>query len=132
MVDERLPHGEEAVEVHVLLGQPRSSGAPQRVGGLAEHEHLALGHPDQVADGADQRGLAGPVRAEQAEEGAGRDLEVEVLEREGAVVVSLGEAAKLERWRVFTEHRFDTNDGEILIRDVAGERGSGATLVRRA
>ena len=44
-----------------------------------------VGDPQQVADGADQRRLAGAVGAEQAEERARRDLEVEVLERERAV-----------------------------------------------
>ena len=58
----------------------------------------------EVADGADQRGLAGAVGAEQAEEGAGGDLEVEVLDAERAVVVALGQGAQLEGGGV-AEHR---------------------------
>jgi hypothetical protein len=56
---------------------------------LAEDVDLAACDPDQVADGADQRGLAGAVRAEQPEEGAIRNLQVEVLEGEQTVVVAL-------------------------------------------
>ena len=63
---------------------------------MAEDRDLTLGEPQEVADRVDQRGLAGPVRAEQAEEAAGRDLEVERVEREDAVVVALGELPQLE------------------------------------
>ena len=76
--------------------RPIQERACERVVRLAEHADLAVGDAQQVADGADQRGLAGAVGAEQAEEGAGRDLEVEVLEGERAVVVALGQAAQLE------------------------------------
>jgi hypothetical protein len=51
---------------------------------------------DDVPDGADQRGLAGAVRTEQAEEAAGGHLEVEGVEGERAVVVALGELPQLE------------------------------------
>src|SRR5207253_10778065 len=68
----------------------------QRARRLAEHEYLARGDPNQVADRADQRGLAGPVRTEQAEEGALGDLQVEVAERGRAVVVALCEVADVE------------------------------------
>ena len=61
VVEQVLLDVEEAVEVHVLLGE--SDHAPrlgQAVVG-AEDLDLAGGDADQVADGADQRRLAGPV-----------------------------------------------------------------------
>ena len=39
------------------------------------------------------------------------DLEVEVLERQRAVVVALGQATQLERGWVVTEHPIETSDG---------------------
>ena len=77
--------------------RPTQLRARSECGRLAEHERLAARDPDQVADRADQRGLAGAVGPEQAEERAVRHRQVEVLEGEGAVVVALGEAAQLER-----------------------------------
>ena len=106
MVDQRLAHGQEAVEVDVLLGQADPGARLQRVVRLAEHADLAGGDAHEVADGADQRRLAGAVGAEQAEERARRDLQVEVLERERAVVVALGQAAQAQGG-VVTEHRID-------------------------
>ena len=108
VVDERLAHRQEAVEVDVLLGEADPGARLQRVVRLAEHEISPLGDAHQVADGADQRGLAGAVGAEQAEERARRDLEVEVLERERAVVVALRQAAQLERGMVAV-HRIDVS-----------------------
>src|SRR5204862_2836729 len=99
VVHERLLHREEAVEVDVLLSEPDPAAGAGRVGGLAEHANLARCDPDQVANRADQRGLAGAVRTEQAEEGAVRDREVEVLERDRAVVVVLGQRHQLESGR---------------------------------
>ena len=110
VVDERLAHGEEAVEVDVLLGEPDPSARGHRVVRLAEDADLTGGEAQQVADGADQGRLAGAVGAEQAEEGARRDLEVEVLEGDRAVVVVLGQPAQLEGRRVLAEHRIETID----------------------
>jgi hypothetical protein len=112
VVDQRLLHRQEPVEVDVLLGEADPGARLQRVVGLAEDEHLAVRDPQQVADRADQGGLARPVRPEQSEEGARGDLEVEVLERERAVVVSLRQAAQLERGYVVTEHPFETSGRE--------------------
>src|SRR4051812_37045108 len=64
---------------------------------MTEDRDLAIGQPDQIADGRDQGGLAGAVRAEQAEEAARRHLEVERVEGEGPVVIALGQAAQPER-----------------------------------
>ena len=50
----------------------------------------------------------GPSRPKKAPDG---DLQVEVLERERAVVVALGQAAQLERGWVVTEHPIETSDG---------------------
>src|SRR4051794_11671194 len=76
---------------------------------MAEDERLPRAGADEVADGGDERGLARAVRAEQAEELAVADREVEGVEREqrrGAVaarpalvVVALGQTAQLERRR---------------------------------
>jgi hypothetical protein len=52
--------------------------------GVAEHERLAGGGADQVADGRDERGLAGAVGPEQAEELAVADAEIDRVEREQA------------------------------------------------
>ena len=97
VVDERLADGEEAVEVDVLLREPDVAARRERVRRPAEDEHLAARDPDQVADGVDRGRLAGAVRPEQAEERSLRDLEVEVLERERAVVVALRQRAQLEQ-----------------------------------
>src|SRR4029450_14063146 len=98
-VDERLAHGQEAIEVRLLLGDPDQPPRLHRAARVAEDPDLALGQPDQVADRVDRPRLAGAVRAEQAEEAAGGYLEVERVEREGAVVVALGQAAERERGR---------------------------------
>ena len=86
VVEQRLLDVEEAVEVDVLLGEPDHPPRGERVVRLAEDLDLAGGHADDVADGADERRLAGAVGAEQAEEAPVGDLEVEVLEREEAAV----------------------------------------------
>jgi hypothetical protein len=63
---------------------------------VAEDARLAGRHADEVADRADQRRLPGAVGPEQPEEGAVGDHEVEVVEREEAVVVALGETFERE------------------------------------
>jgi hypothetical protein len=110
VVFERLAHGEEAVEVDVLLREADPGARLLRVVRLAEDEHLALRHPQEVAHGADQRGLAGAVGTQEPEEGARVDLEVEVLERERPVVVTLGEAPQFEGRRVVAVHLVETSD----------------------
>jgi hypothetical protein len=45
------------------------------------HEHLAFGRIDDAADDADQRRLAGAVRAEQRENLAVRDFQADILQR---------------------------------------------------
>src|SRR6185312_2259268 len=52
---------------------------------------------DQRGDDADQGGLARPVRAEECEEIAGLDVEVDPLEGLDAVLVGLRQAADRER-----------------------------------
>jgi ABC-2 type transport system ATP-binding protein len=96
VVEQRLLDVEEAVEVDVLLGQADQAPRLHRVVPVAEHVRLAAGRADQVADGADQRGLAGAVGPEQPEELTGPDLEVEAVEREEAVVVALGQSAEFQ------------------------------------
>ena len=78
--------------------------------GLAEHADLARAHPQQVAHGADERGLARPVGAEEAEECTRRDLQVEVLERQRAVAVALGQRSQAQGG-VVTKHHYEAIDG---------------------
>ena len=66
---------------------------------VAEHADRARRHAHEPRDRVDQRGLAGAVRAEQAEERAVRDRQVERVERQRAVVVALRERPDLERRR---------------------------------
>ena len=100
VVDERLLDVEEAVEVDVLLGQPDQAPRLDASScGVAEHARLAARGADQVADGGDQRRLAGAVRAEQAEELARRDDEVDGVEREQPVVVPLGKCLQFQGGR---------------------------------
>src|SRR5204862_439537 len=115
------------VEVDVLLGEPDPGAGEERMGRLAEDEHVARGDPDQVADGRYQGGLAGAVRSEQPEERPGRDLEVEVLQGERAVVVALGEAAQLERGSGVLEHLFQASG---WFSDGSAAPGSGRACAR--
>ena len=78
VVEQRLLDVEEAVEVDVLLGQADHPPRLAAVVVVAEDADLAAGDADEVADRADQRRLARAVGAEQAEERAVGDLEVEV------------------------------------------------------
>jgi len=55
--------------------------------------HLARARRDDAADDVDQRGLAGAVRAEQREDLAALDLEVDALQRLQAGGVALFERA---------------------------------------
>src|SRR5207244_314326 len=105
-----LLDGQEAVQVDVLLRQPDQAAGLEAPVLVPEHPDVAAGDPDQVADRADQRGLAGAVGPQQAEELARGDLEVEVGQRLGAVVVALGEAAEGER-RCLIGHPPRLDDG---------------------
>ena len=59
----------------------RARGAVVRDDVMAVDRHGARGRLDDAADDADQRGLAGAVRAEQREDLAAADVEIDVLER---------------------------------------------------
>ena len=93
---QRLLDVEEAVEVDVLLREPDEAAGVERVVRVAEDARLALRDADQVADGGDQRRLARAVRAQQPEELARPDLQVDPVERQEAVVVALRQAGELE------------------------------------
>jgi MerR family transcriptional regulator, copper efflux regulator len=67
---------------------------------MAEDRDLAGAHADEVADRADERRLARAVGAEEPEERAVGDLDVEPVERDEAVVVALREPADRERGAV--------------------------------
>jgi hypothetical protein len=92
VVDERLADGQEAVEVRVLLGYADDPARLHREMGVTEDADRSRAGPDQVADRVDQGGLARAVGAEQPEELAGGDLEIERVEPDGPVVVGLAEA----------------------------------------
>ena len=116
VVQQRLLDVEEAVEVDVLLGEPDQAARLGRLVRMAEHERLARGHADQVADRRDERGLAGAVGAEQPEELPVADDEVDAVERQEGVVVALRETAQLERV------------GSVHAIDVSRAAGSGPIL----
>ena len=94
-----LEPGEVLVDRRVLAGEA-DAGAQLR--GLADH--VEAGHAGRAGVGGEQRRedahrrrLAGAVRAEHAEHGAGRGLEVDAVER-AHVAERLDEAADLDRW----------------------------------
>ena len=64
---------------------------------MAEHEDPPGGRAHEPGDGADQRRLAGAVRAEQPEERATRNPQLELVERARPVAVHLRQALDLER-----------------------------------
>ena len=95
---ERLLGVEEAVEVR-FFGQIADAFVLAHVGGgLAEDEGLAVGGEEQAEQQLDGGGLAGAVGAEQAEDFAAVDLEVEgaqgdLLLAPPEVAVDLGQLA---------------------------------------
>jgi uncharacterized iron-regulated membrane protein len=93
VVDQRLLDVQEAVEVDVLLGQTQHPPSLRVMMRPTEDLNLPGGDADQVADRADQRRLAGAVRAEQPEELTVRYLQVEAIQCQQAAVVALGQRA---------------------------------------
>jgi len=69
----------------------------------AEHAPGAGGGAVQPHQQPDRGGLAGAVRAEESEHGARRDLEIEMIERDGVAVV-LGESVGLDHRRDHRRH----------------------------
>ena len=94
VVHERLLNVEEAVEIDVLLGQAHHPPCVRIVVGQTENVDLARRDPDQVANRADQRRLTRAVGAQQPEELAVRDLQIELVERQEPAVVALGQPAQ--------------------------------------
>jgi hypothetical protein len=92
--DEVLGAGERLVERRVLAGQPDELADLVRLGGdvVAEHRRAAVVRRDQGGEDADDGGLAGAVRAEEAEDGAGGDGQVDAVHRRGGTE-ALGQAA---------------------------------------
>ena len=83
----------ERVGRHLLRHQPdqRARGAVVANNIVAVDGDLAGSRIDDAADDADQRRLAGAVRAEQSENLAAPDLQVDVLERLEAAGVDFRE-----------------------------------------
>ena len=90
----RAPHRLEHVGVQLLRDQtdlrPRGTVVAHDV--VAVDEDPSRGRRDDAADDADQRRLAGAVRAEQGEDFAPADLQVDALQRLQARSVGLGQA----------------------------------------
>ena len=103
-VEARLVHDDrehllELVEVDFLRHQADAGLGPveRAVDVVAEHRDRPAGLPDQRHDDADGRRLARAVRAEQREEVAFGDVEVDAAQRLHAVGVGLGQPANGER-----------------------------------
>ncbi len=77
-----LRHRAPVVEDGVLEDDPVVAVEPGPVRGLAVDQHVALARPDQVADDPQQRRLAAARRADQRDELARLDVEVDPVERE--------------------------------------------------
>jgi hypothetical protein len=97
VVDQDLVHVEEAVEVDVLLRQADQAAGLPGVVVVAEDLDLAGGGSHEVRDRADQGRLAGAVGAEQSEERAVGDLEVQTFDGGEPAGVRLREAPYGER-----------------------------------
>ncbi len=96
---ERLLDGEEGIEVDLLRHQPHRSAREAVVAHhvVAEHFHRALAGERRAGHQADERGLACAVRAQEREDLAAVDVEVEVIEG-GESAVALGRAAQANRF----------------------------------
>ena len=97
-MSEVLADGQLGVE-RVLLGHDAESGAdPRPVGDRVEARgpcSVAVGHRRDAADHPHRRGLAGAVRAEEAERLARRDVEVDGVDR-GELAEPLRQAAGVD------------------------------------
>ena len=99
-----LQRGEEGDGAHrrhapveaALLGQEADPAAQLAPVGLAQHLQPAGGRGDEAEHHPQRRGLAGAVRAEEAEDGASLHLEREVAHG-GESAVALGHPFQLER-----------------------------------
>ena len=78
-----LRHGAPVVEHGVLEDDPVVAVEPGLVRRLAVHRHLPARRLDEVADDAQQRRLPAARRADQRDELAGLDRQVDPLERDG-------------------------------------------------
>ena len=76
-----LLHGAPVEEHRVLEDDPVVAVEPRLVRALAVHDHVAGARLDQVADDPEERRLAAARRADQRDELARPDLELDVLER---------------------------------------------------
>src|SRR4051812_17043369 len=97
-----LQHGEAREGLHHLEGasdpQPGALVGGKPVDALSLEVDLAGGGKERPADQADERRLAGPVRADEAENLTGEDLEGDVGEG-GESAEPLGQLADLENRR---------------------------------
>jgi len=78
-----VPHRLEHVGMQLLGHEPdlRAALAVVAQDVVAVHQHGARGRRDDPANDADQRGLAGAVRAKQGEDLALADFQVDLLQR---------------------------------------------------
>ena len=97
---ERLFDGEEGIEVDLLRDQTDGAAGEAIVAHdvAAEHLHGAFAGERGSRHQADQGRLSGPIGAEQREDLAAVDVEVDVIES-GEGAVALGRAAQAHRFR---------------------------------
>jgi hypothetical protein len=97
-VADRLAHGQARVEAAALEHDPDALAqlALTSFGVVAEHADAAAGAPPVALEDLDRRRLASPVRAEQAEHLAARDLEGETADGVD-VAIALAEVGNLDR-----------------------------------
>src|SRR5690606_9048188 len=101
---------------------------------LAADQYLAVARIDDAADDADQGGLAGAVGAEQGEDLAALDVEVDGLERRVAAGVGLAQAADRDdglHMRLRNGKRGDCRDKRAAGQGIWPCRSNGVARSRR-
>jgi hypothetical protein len=98
---EGLVRVQEAVEIGLLGQEPDARLGGDVGGGAAEDAGRARAGEEEAEEELHRGGLARPVRADEAEDLAGVDLEIETVERLQAgappeILVDLGEALRLD------------------------------------
>ncbi len=98
------------------------------LGGAVQSQRSSMsgGRPVLTHQEADRRRLARAIRAEEAEHGAGWDLQVQVLEG-GSSAVVLSETARHDRW--FGRHRVMMPAGASFRTEPEGPGPAGAAVI---
>src|SRR5215207_2496318 len=93
---EQLGAGQPIMETEALRQVAHPPASFRVAGRSAEEPRLTAGRPHEAEQDLDGGGLARPVRAEEAEDLAGLDRQVQPVER-GLAAVLLAESARLDR-----------------------------------